>query len=140
MAIAAIDELWFSSQISDSPQKAKSSRPKANADGATTGNRATGLVAQSIVLMNVAGSFRERPSPLEDVLKSVCGDPLRASAARPYFSKEVSVQILEKHGDKGSRKIVARFRDIVDALVNFLVEDLGPDFVSPLLTDLMSHV
>jgi hypothetical protein len=78
MAIAAIDELWFSNPVSSSsPQKSKSSRSKASTDvdedmaGAGAARDQSDLVAQSIILMNVAGSFRERPSPLEDALRLV---------------------------------------------------------------------
>ncbi|CAE6432892.1 unnamed protein product [Rhizoctonia solani] len=93
LAINTIEELWFSDNHESSSGKRGANRE--------TGASANGYMTTKIsVIMGVNANFRDRHSPLEDMLH----------------------EIISRKGDKDSGPIVQQYVDVCDALTDSLVD------------------
>ncbi|KAG8691558.1 Sister chromatid cohesion protein 2 [Ceratobasidium sp. 423] len=93
LAINTIEELWFSDTSESSSGKRGANRE--------SGASANGYMTSKIsVIMGVNANFRDRHSPLEDMLH----------------------EIISRKGDKDSGSIVQQYVDVCDALTDSLVD------------------
>ncbi|CAE6449430.1 unnamed protein product [Rhizoctonia solani] len=93
LAINTLEELWFS----DANEPGSSKRGVNRETGASTNGYMTSKIS---VIMGVNANFRDRHSPLEDMLH----------------------EIISRKGDKDSGSIVQQYIDICDALTDSLVD------------------
>ncbi|KAJ1303221.1 hypothetical protein OPQ81_011419 [Rhizoctonia solani] len=93
LAINTIEELWFS----DTNESGSGKRTANRENGASANGHMTTKIS---VIMGVNGNFRDRHSPLEDMLH----------------------EIISRKGDKDSGSIVQQYVDVCDALTDTLVD------------------
>ncbi|CAE6465375.1 unnamed protein product [Rhizoctonia solani] len=93
LAISTIEELWFS----DAAESSSGKRTTGRETGASTSGYMTSKIS---VIMGVNANFRDRHSPLEDMLH----------------------EIISRKNDKDSSAIVQQYVDVCDALTDSLVD------------------
>ncbi|KAG9123567.1 Sister chromatid cohesion protein 2 [Ceratobasidium sp. 392] len=93
LSISSIEELWFS----DGNESNTNRRGTARENGANSSGYMTNKTS---VIMGVNANFRDRHSPLEDMLH----------------------EIISRKGDKDANSIVQRYIDVCDALTDTLVD------------------
>lgn len=103
LAIKTIEELWFPPLPAPSTLKSRTAAPAANAQDKTA------LLSKVAVIMGTSANFKDRQSPLEDVLHKIMAN---------------------KEGNEQA-SLHARYGEICEALIDGLVDasDL-PGFVS----------
>lgn len=104
LAVDSIEELWFGASTS--------SAKKSTND--------VGQLAQ--VILKTTGVFRDRPPPVDEVLRHVrfllsfSSRNIRTDSAR-------FAQIMAKHLEKGTPAPLDRVKEVMEALIDGLVED-----------------
>ncbi|QRW20097.1 proline-rich protein Rad9 protein [Rhizoctonia solani] len=93
LAISTIEELWFC----DIPESNSGKRVNSRETGTSTSRSMTGKIS---VIMGVNANFRDRHSPLEDMLH----------------------EIISRKNDRDSSAIVRQYVDVCDALTDSLVD------------------
>lgn len=78
----------------------------------------------SHIIMIVAGEHKDRPPPVEEVLRLV-----RSSLSTCGCTDDALVQILAKHVEKGTAAPLECLREVMESLIDGLVEDAST-FVS----------
>ena len=113
LAIKTIEELWFPPLPLASALKARTAAPVNNS------HEKIALLSKVAVIMGTAANFKDRQSPLEDILHKIMAD---------------------KDGNEAS-SLHARYAEICEALIDGLVDasDL-PGFVSTALLEQTQHL
>lgn len=101
LAAAAVEELWFSAKFVPKRSSGEAQREASPAEKRETASKAAVLVA-------VAGSFREKPSPLEELVRLIIS---RNKIARTTKKQD------------GSTPFAANLKTLVEALVDALVDE-----------------
>lgn len=128
LAAAAFEDLYL-------PSVSTAVRSQRDLDeGQSAIRKSREISAKSRILMSVAADFRDRPNPLEDVLRMVS----RRHCDRIDCMAELVSQIFEKYTSKKTEKsiehlasLARQLKEIVEVLIDNLVDaEQKPDFVS----------
>ncbi|ORY37374.1 sister chromatid cohesion C-terminus-domain-containing protein, partial [Leucosporidium creatinivorum] len=96
LAVETVEELWFSRTLPSATRVMVNDESQAQEETSKSG-----IAQLASIIMSVAGEYRDRPPPVDELLRA----------------------IISKHAEKGTKPPVGRLREVIETLIDSLVED-----------------
>lgn len=110
-----VEDLWFSRALPSSTRVMVKDESQTQEEPSKSG-----IAQLASIIMSVAGEYRDRPPPVDELLRAVGPHAIDYSESKLMLCAS---QIISKHAEKGTKPPIERLREVIETLVDSLVED-----------------